>query len=408
MKKIAIILFLITGMNNQINAQYAWTQVDSLGGMNRQAAVGFAIGDYGYIALGLNYETQLVLNDLWQYDPISNTWTQKADFPGISRVSAVSFVIGNIGYIGSGSSNYPASFFTNEFWEYNPISNTWSSIAPFPGTSRYCGTSFSIGMNGYFGCGWHGSFYNDFWEYNSINNTWLSIANYPGNPSIPTSFSDGRFGYVGAGEDNTNLYSNFWKYDTLNNSWSPIANLPMPSYEPTSFVLLGKGYVGTGSSSFSFSDLYSHWWCYDTTTNIWMVIPEMTGVPRLSAVAFSIGNAGYCGTGAITDYTHDLNDFNKYYPTDVGINELSGLISNISIYPNPSDGIFRINYSSSRIASVDIKVINMTGKIIAMVNRKQTIGANEFSLDLSNKARGVYFIELISDTNHLTKKIVLE
>ena len=40
--------------------------------------------------------------DFWEYDPVANTWTQKADFGGAARDSAVGFSIGSKGYIGTG------------------------------------------------------------------------------------------------------------------------------------------------------------------------------------------------------------------------------------------------------------------------------------------------------------------
>ena len=40
--------------------------------------------------------------DFWEYDPIANTWTQKADFGGTARAVAVGFSIGSKGYIGTG------------------------------------------------------------------------------------------------------------------------------------------------------------------------------------------------------------------------------------------------------------------------------------------------------------------
>ena len=44
----------------------------------------------------------IVTNDFWEYDPSTNTWTQKADFGGTARNWAVGFSIGNKGYIGTG------------------------------------------------------------------------------------------------------------------------------------------------------------------------------------------------------------------------------------------------------------------------------------------------------------------
>ena len=43
-----------------------------------------------------------IRKDFWEYDPVLNTWTQKADFGGAARGDAVGFSIGDKGYIGHG------------------------------------------------------------------------------------------------------------------------------------------------------------------------------------------------------------------------------------------------------------------------------------------------------------------
>ena len=59
----------------------------------RRHAVGFSIGNKGYVGTGydnnINYH-----NDFWEYDPATDTWTQKANFGGGARYGAVGFSIG--------------------------------------------------------------------------------------------------------------------------------------------------------------------------------------------------------------------------------------------------------------------------------------------------------------------------
>ncbi|MEZ5067507.1 MAG: hypothetical protein R2847_03055 [Bacteroidia bacterium] len=39
----------------------------------------------------------------YMYDPLTNTWTMKATFPGLQRQGAIGFTIDNKGYFGLGS-----------------------------------------------------------------------------------------------------------------------------------------------------------------------------------------------------------------------------------------------------------------------------------------------------------------
>ena len=78
-----------------------WTQKADFAGGGRNGAVGFSIGNRGYIGTGVD-NAGGVRNDFWEYDPVSNIWTQKANFAGGVRTYAVGFSIGNKGYIGTG------------------------------------------------------------------------------------------------------------------------------------------------------------------------------------------------------------------------------------------------------------------------------------------------------------------
>src|ERR1044071_7959894 len=99
MKKV-IFLFMIGVLMswNRVSAQDGWLQKADFGGVGRRLAVGFSIGDKGYIGTGVIWDESL-RKDFWEYDPDANYWTQKADFGGTERWGAIGFSIGNKGYI---------------------------------------------------------------------------------------------------------------------------------------------------------------------------------------------------------------------------------------------------------------------------------------------------------------------
>src|SRR5262245_52844722 len=102
MKK-TITLYLILNsafiIHNSLFADY-WTQKADFPGGPREMMTGFSIGTKGY--LGTGYDGTTDFNDFWEYDPASNSWMPKASLPGMARRFAVSFSIGNKGYIGTG------------------------------------------------------------------------------------------------------------------------------------------------------------------------------------------------------------------------------------------------------------------------------------------------------------------
>src|SRR6218665_1089723 len=154
-----------------------WIPKANFGGASRIGAVGFSIGNKGYIGTGF-ISGGTNLSDFWEYNPVTNVWTQKANFGGGGRTYAVGFSIGSKGYIGTGNE----VGINNDFWEYNSTTNVWTKKANFGGGVRAFATGFSIGSRGYIGTGYDiTSAKNDFWEYNPTTDVWTQKANFGGN-----------------------------------------------------------------------------------------------------------------------------------------------------------------------------------------------------------------------------------
>ncbi len=62
----------------------------------------------------------LYLKDFWEWDQATNVWTQKANFGGTARIGAVGFSIGNKGYIGTGMNGNGQPYAFMDLWEYDP------------------------------------------------------------------------------------------------------------------------------------------------------------------------------------------------------------------------------------------------------------------------------------------------
>jgi hypothetical protein len=75
------------------------------------------------------------------------------------------------------------------------------------------------------------------------------------------------------------------------------------------------------------------------------------------------------------------------------VNQTNG----ISIYPNPSNGIFHINSTQLDNVNYVINVYNMTGQ-----NVKQL--SNTKDVNISSLNNGIYYIEIISENSTVTLK----
>tara|TARA_B110000879_G_scaffold63268_1_gene89008 strand:+ start:4810 stop:6822 length:2013 start_codon:yes stop_codon:yes gene_type:complete len=83
-------------------------------------------------------------------------------------------------------------------------------------------------------------------------------------------------------------------------------------------------------------------------------------------------------------------------------------LESISIYPNPTDGIFTIEFTTKTAIDVSFSVLNVLGQEIALNKIKATVGVNKQQFDLSGFAKGVYALKLISENGVMDKKVVLE
>lgn len=284
---IASVLFLTC---SSVSAEFVWKQKADFGGGNRDMAFGFSIGNYGYAGAGRNVADK---NDFWQYDPNTDSWTQMADYPGMVRTLMVGFSIGNLGYAGIGWTNNSNLY--KDWWSYDPGSNTWTQKATFAGHARYAAVGFAIGNKGYVGTG-YSPFSNDFWEYDPANDSWTQKTNVPGPVRLgAVGFGIGAKGYVGGGYSNGSHFNDFYEYDPANDSWTNKSKIPgLRRRNAVAFVIDNMAYVGTGYNDSTYmTDFYQ----YNPILDNWTTVASIGGIPRYTSFAFSINNIGYVGTG---------------------------------------------------------------------------------------------------------------
>ncbi|HUM46285.1 MAG TPA: MopE-related protein [Chitinophagales bacterium] len=284
-----------------VMAQDTWEQKADFGGAGRYGAVGFSIGNKGYLGTG-TIKVNSIQKDFWEYDPELDAWSQKADISNTPRRHAVGFSIGNKGYIGTGANVNNLK----DFWEYNPENNSWTQKADFGGESRYGAVGFSIDGKGYIGTGSGNTYLDDFWEYDPFLDQWTKKADFGGTARyLATGFSVTGKGYIGTGTKNATIFADFWEYDPATDTWSAQSDFGGgPRWVAVGFSIFDKGYIATGQTSCC-SHFNKDLWEYDPAADTWIKKANAGTVRRQFAVGFSIGDKGYVTTG------YDSTDF--YY-----------------------------------------------------------------------------------------------
>jgi len=338
-----------------------------IGGLG--AAASFTVNNLAYVGTGLNPQSpSQKLTALFRYTPAMivaaipdgfdsayGTWTQMEAFPGQPRSNAVGFNIGNTGYIGSGLANDGVTALA-DFYAYNPNTNTWSQIdslhAETTSYPRFDAVAFSFDTTAYVLTGTNGSnYFADVWRYSPTANTWIQQANYPGTArSGAISFVYNKKGYIVTGYTPGDLWAvnhlsyDFWSFtpagDSSTNAWTrhkDIYNTNAASFDDgytniirtkgSGFLILGqpagdKAFITVGSNN---NMDISSTWEYDFATDLWTSKSSFPGPPRNSAVSFTLtgtvpttaGTAtsrGFVATGLNQSASAAFADCYEFFP----------------------------------------------------------------------------------------------
>ncbi len=131
----------------------------------------------------------VILKKMMRLDLGNLTWSDLNDLPYSTMINVSSFEINNEWYIGMGADSANQTICcgmpipSRKFWKYNPVNNQWTQLSDYPGDYQNVPTCFSIGLKGY---AFYGAipvgnptiatnFTQQLWEYNPNTNSWSNI-----------------------------------------------------------------------------------------------------------------------------------------------------------------------------------------------------------------------------------------
>jgi N-acetylneuraminic acid mutarotase len=230
------------------------------------------VGGTVYSALGTNLSSG-ILNDLYAYDPQTNTWSQRADAPHASEEPTHGVIDGKIYYTGGWAPGEGISAATQV---YDPASGTWATGADEP--DPYGGSAGAVLDSKLYvvgGCQATGCGTTEVQVYDPATNTWSKTAAYP----QPISWGacgavDGKL-YCAGGEVGSAPVPDAFVYDAASDSWSRAADLPIslaqPSYTAANGKLLLSGGLTVQNGNFVAT---VHGYAYDPQTGTWSTLPD--------------------------------------------------------------------------------------------------------------------------------------
>ena len=92
-------------------------------------------------------------------------------------------------------------------------------------------------------------------------------------------------------------------------------------------------------------------------------------------------------------------------PTSVRL-EGGSAITNLAIYPNPSRDVFNISFTSEGIQDLEVRVLNLIGEELINESLEKFIGEYTKAIDLANYTKGVYFLEITTNSGVVNKKLI--
>jgi len=353
--------FIVGGTNQNDNS--TWVQQADFGGGKVYDAASFVIGNHAYVATGSNnamygYGLQKFM---YRYDPSLDVWKRMADLPpaGTATFQAVGFAIGEKGYVCGGVNNAT-------LWEYDHATNLWYQRTNIPRVIEE-GIGFAISSKAYVGLGGVSiiDYKNDFYEYDPSKNKWTQLNDFPGTPrrgSIGFSMNGKGYaglGYKDIGSYNKGYFKDLWEYDPLTDDWTRLPDFPGEvRQDAIGFGIDGAIYVGMGG----INDFYK----FDLKTKEWSILNYIPGSSRVHAFSFCIGTSIYYGGGMSPNLSSDLW---KYSTGSVTFVAKSLEIENFKCFPNPVNDILQI--SNDIGTEIQIKLYNLHGQLLFTTNQNK-------------------------------------
>jgi hypothetical protein len=83
-------------------------------------------------------------------------------------------------------------------------------------------------------------------------------------------------------------------------------------------------------------------------------------------------------------------------------------INNLAIYPNPSRDKFNISFTSEGVQNLKVRILNLIGEELINETLEQFIGEYTKQINLSDNAKGIYFLEIETNEGVINKKLILQ
>ena len=107
------------------------------------------------------------------------------------------------------------------------------------------------------------------------------------------------------------------------------------------------------------------------------------------------------GTGTYASLSACQANCNNVSVVEIGL-------TNFKIFPNPSSDLFNISFSSNEVQDLRVRVLNSISEEVLIIELNQFYGVYSKQINLTNNAKGIYFLEIENNNGVINKKLILQ
>jgi N-acetylneuraminic acid mutarotase len=391
-------LFLVFFWRLSCHSQ-TWQQIDDFPGLQRDDATSFVIDNIAYCGAGHPSGIPCA-TDFYALDMDTDTWQSIASLPvGKDRQYAGGFSHNGMGYVFGG---HCSGSFLNDLWQYDPLSNSWTEKTAMPATGRSAMVCFVIGDTAYIACGKTATDYaiDEVWAYNLVNDSWIQKTNFPfGKRWWACGTSAGGKGYLMHGKSDLLAYSTgLYEYDPGSDTWSALPDFPMPGRSHSRMIFFNNDLlVLTGWDSLG--DSHSDMWRYDLADGVWDQLAPIPGIGRHGGICFGNNTHIYYSTGLDQFNTRLKETWKNINPTVID----EAVSSDLIVYPNPATNFVMLQWNPSQDLNIkNIIVYDLTGR--AVMHLESPI-ETPYLVDVSTLQTGWYSLVIMTEAAVFTQTI---
>ncbi len=93
--------------------------------------------------------------------------------------------------------------------------------------------------------------------------------------------------------------------------------------------------------------------------------------------------------------------------SSVGINDEYFTKAGVSFYPNPAKTDLNVQLNLNEPGIIEFSIMDLVGQTLVNENLNTSAGLNNFQIDLSNLANGIYILKMKKDNNSHTSKLII-